>query len=228
MHISIWHSNKAPKNAPTRYTDPDSISSDFCTIILISCPDSMIVVIDNTTKTKRFLRKLVKYLESRKMDFRVVKTISELQSIPNVRRYILSGSSQNLEDLAMEGYAMNVAAIVSGKPVFGICFGSQFLQVYHGGLLESHSKVHCGDYPVETISPSTPFMAKFCNKFTFDHLPSCLIPTSTYVGYDKKKRVCTFQHKELPHYGVLFHPEDHAHTHWILDQFLGIKNPPPM
>lgn len=185
----------------------------------------MLVVVDNTTSTqKQFLTKLLAYLDVIGEDYEVVRSFEELQKLPKnqISRYILSGSSQNIQDMTMYQYAMNLAAIKHGVPVLGICFGAQFLQVLYGGLLKDLGRIYCKNMNVTSSSHLK--KAKFCNQYTIEKLALPLSPLAYYF-IDAKRYVCMFRHATQPHIGVLFHPEDDKETHHVLEAFL--KSPPP-
>lgn len=195
--------------------------------ILISLSDSalqMIVVIDNTTKTKQFLPKILAYLGSKKTKYTVVRTLEELQEIPKtmIHAYILSGSSSNLHDMTISQYLMNVAAIHHGVPVLGICFGAQFLQVYYGGQLCRLSRLYCQDLDIMLANNQHHMSVRFCNHYAMEHVATTLQALATYT-VENKPLICMFRHKTKPHYGMLFHPEHHLSTHVFLDAFLRLS-----
>lgn len=185
----------------------------------------MIVVVDNTTKTKRFLPKLLAYLDTRKVTYVVVRTLEELQRIPKnaIDRFILSGSSSNLHDMTVSQYLMNVASLQHGAPVLGICFGAQFMQVYYGGQLKPLSRLYCENLPITLLSQRRFVNVRFCNHFSIKNVATKLQALATYRVEDEKL-VCMFKHKTLPHVGILFHPEHSAHTHEFLDDFMKVKH----
>lgn len=190
----------------------------------------MIVVIDNTVTKRRFLSKLITYLKVKQIPFQTVRTQAQFQKLlPSaIQGIILSGSTKNIHTLSKEDHALNAAAVAHGKPILGICFGAQFLHTYLGGSLYDLGSIHCKDFQVEKkprvrsplleLLPAS-FPAQFCNQFGFsDVATKCKILATYHV--EGRTMPCAFQHKTKPYYGVLFHPEEHAHTHAILDQFL--------
>lgn len=181
----------------------------------------MIVVIDNTNRKKIFLPKLLQALENMKVPHVKVHNITDLQNIPKetIQGFILSGSSQNLQDLTMEEYIMNVLAIEHGCPVLGICFGSQFLHVYHGGQLVDMQRVTCRDIPIHVIPTRDFITAKFCNRYTFKEPANGFEKIAEYA-IDGITYMCMFKHKNKPLWGTLFHPEGHRETYIILEAFV--------
>lgn len=150
-----------------------------------------------------------------------VRTFEQLQSIPKttISGYILSGSTEHVHEISFDKYLMNVAAIESGVPVLGICFGAQFMHVYHGGQLIDQLKTTCKDMRVCMHDSNECFVAKFCNRYTMDSTAEGFATHASYmIGADK--HICMIKHKKKPLWGVLFHPEDHIHTHRFIQAFV--------
>lgn len=196
--------------------------------ILISLSDSecdtMIVVIDNTSKTKRFLPKLLAHLDKCGIAYTTARTFAQLHTIPKERvcGYVLSGSTLNIQNMSMDQYLMNLAAIQHHNvPVVGVCLGAQFLQVHYGGKLYPLQKVYCED--IDVNFGKTIVKARFCNKYAIQDVATNLRTLATY-DVENQKLVCMFKHKRKPHYGILFHPEEHTHTaHLLTEIFRGIR-----
>lgn len=179
----------------------------------------MIIVIDNTSTSKRFLSKLVKYLTKHGIPHTTIRTLQQLQAIPKpkIKGFILSGSARHVPEVNAEQYLLNAATLMYNVPVLGICFGAQFIHMYHDGHLKRLSKHHCRHFPVNF--DDTMIEAKFCNTFVVQNVATSLRVTGTY-DVERETYACAFQHVTKPIYGVLFHPEDHVKTHHILDSFI--------
>lgn len=184
----------------------------------------MFVVVDNTNKRKQFLPKLLAYLTQEQVPFTTVRTLDELRMIPqdSIHGIILSGSNQNIQDVSADKYLMNVYAITLGCPLLGICFGAQFIHVYHGGQLVDQKKTTCYDMEVRAKEGGQVFKAKFCNRYTFDSYNLCHFDVLAEYNTPRGSTTyaCMFKHKKKPLWGVLFHPEDHPHTQAIIGAFI--------
>lgn len=182
----------------------------------------MIVVIDNTTSTKRFLPKLIKYLEARNVKYKCVRSVEELERIDHpIHGFILSGSSAQVQTMTSMQWKLNATPLAEHVPVLGICLGAQVLQTWFGGRLKALKRTYCKNFKVHSVRDNDmAFTAKFCNKYVFDVLATDLEPVLEYT-VEGERRVCAFRHKKKDVFGVLFHPEDAKSTWPILDAFVG-------
>jgi len=100
------------------------------------------------------------------------------------------------------------------KPILGVCLGHQAIAEAFGGTLENLSQVYHGfSTPVHTHSSSSPLFQGVSNTFEAGRyhswvvdpaqLPDCLEVTCK----DGEGRIMGLQHKELPIFGLQFHPE---------------------
>ena len=115
--------------------------------------------------------------------------------------------------------ALIKAFMEAGKPILGICRGHQVLNVYFGGSLHQHmpeTPVHRSDTKEDLVHPVTATPEGLVGKLygesfsvnSFHHqavkkLGNDLIATASW----QDTYVEAFQHKELPIYGIQWHPE---------------------
>jgi len=112
-------------------------------------------------------------------------------------------------------------------PLFGVCLGHQAIgQAFGGEVIRAPEPVHGKTSPV--FHDNTDLFAGLPNPFTATRyhslivrkatMPDCLVPTA----WTQDEIVMGLRHKELPIYGVQFHPESIAtsHGHDILGNFL--------
>jgi len=122
-----------------------------------------------------------------------------------------------------------IAAAAGSVPVFGVCLGHQAIgQVFGGDVVRAplpmHGKVspvlHDGS-DVFTGLPS-PFEATRYHSLTVD--PATLPPTLVATAWTEDGVIMGLRHRDLPIFGVQFHPESIAseHGHRILANFLAI------
>lgn len=177
----------------------------------------MIVIVDNTTRTKWFLPKLLSYLDARNVKYICVRSLDEIPTLHDVQGFILSGSSAQVPEISSKQWQLNALPLTRQVPVLGICFGAQFLNVCLGGTLKALRRTYCRNFKVHSDGES--FSAKFCNRYVFDALGEELEPILEYT-VEGEERVCAFRHKKRDVFGVLFHPEDSDRTYPILDAFV--------
>jgi anthranilate synthase/aminodeoxychorismate synthase-like glutamine amidotransferase len=112
-------------------------------------------------------------------------------------------------------------------PLFGVCLGHQAIgQAFGGEVIRAPEPVHGKTSPV--YHDNTDVFAGLPNPFTATRyhslivrkatLPESLVPTA----WTQDEIIMGLRHKELPIYGVQFHPESIAtsHGHDILRNFL--------
>ena len=131
----------------------------------------------------------------------------------------INGSVEIKPERDAAEYALLKAFVEAGKPVLGICRGHQLINVFFGGTLHQdipEKKLHrCTEPPygahnITAVKGSVlhklygdEFVVNSIHHQAVDRLGENLIPTaywnSTYVE--------AFEHRNLPVYGVQFHPE---------------------
>lgn len=114
------------------------------------------------------------------------------------------------------------------KPMLGICLGHQAIAEAFGGQLKQLEKVYHGLATTITFDPTI---------YLFNGLPNTLsvgryhswsvydLPAELeFIASDEEGQIMALQHKELPIYGLQFHPESvlTAQGRQIIDNFLAI------
>jgi len=170
----------------------------------------MIVLIDNYDS---FTYNLVHYVEQFAKEVVVIQNDAEYESHLNwADKIILSPGPGLPQD---SGKLMEIIKNAVGKlPTLGVCLGHQALGIHFGGELVNLKKVHHGKQSELYISNSADLIFKgISSKSMVGHyhswviektsLPKELELTSTSLGGE----IMSLKHKELPIWGVQFHPE---------------------
>lgn len=178
-----------------------------------------VIVINNTSRTSStaYLGKLITCLEKHGITHFVVSTMAQFEATKWVAKaYILSGSATHVPQMSDDQKRLNVAAIRSGRPVLGICFGAQFLAKYFGGEITKMSRFVCDS---RVIRPDG-FRARFCAQYRVLHLSNTLVCTQTAHLDGESDAIVAFRHKSRPIFATLYHPEYYQHTHGIIMDFV--------
>ena len=134
------------------------------------------------------------------------------------------------------GVCLDLIAAAAGRvPVLGVCLGHQAIgQAFGGRVVRADRPMHGKLSPIRHDGTDvfaelpSPFEATRYHSLVVepDSLPSSLIPTAwTADGV-----IMGLRHRDLPIYGVQFHPESIAseHGHKILANFLAlVRRPAP-
>lgn len=187
-----------------------------------------ILIIDNAESNKYFYHKLGEYLKKQKIRFLEVQNVSDLYSMkhlwPKVSGIILTGSDRMLsEKQFVKDIAKNTTAVqLIKKPVLGICYGFQLLNLMLGGEIVNMSKL-CDkllkvkkmvDHPLLESLPDE-FKARCYNQDKITRLSTSfnLLCRSRFINQG-------FYDDENKYYGFQFHPENNVNTQVILDNFI--------
>ncbi|MCV2528238.1 MAG: aminodeoxychorismate/anthranilate synthase component II [Candidatus Lightella neohaematopini] len=150
-----------------------------------------------------------------------VLNISDINSINPTKIIILPGpgspNSLNISSKIIEYFSDTI-------PILGICLGHQIIgKVFGAKIIRSnfimHGKqsiiIHNNNNIFYNIN--NPFKAVRYNSLTIstENLPSCLLVNAWSI-YNNNKEIMAIKHRNLPLYGIQFHPES------ILSEF-GIK-----
>ena len=192
----------------------------------------MLLMIDNYDS---FTYNLVQYLGELGSDVQVVRndqiTVDEIGKLSPQQLVISPGPCTPNEA------GISVAAIetLKGKlPILGVCLGHQSIgQAFGGKVIHAGAIMH--GKTSEIYHNNTDVFAGLSNPFTAtryhslvidkDSLPDCLEVTAwTQDANGNIEEIMGVRHKELPIYGVQFHPESILTTygHDILQNFLNL------
>jgi anthranilate synthase/aminodeoxychorismate synthase-like glutamine amidotransferase len=96
-----------------------------------------------------------------------------------------------------------------GVPTLGVCLGHQSLAQAHGGAVIRHLPVHGKTTEITHDGeglfdglPNPLTVGRYHSLVVDDDLPACLVETARGGGV-----LMAMRHRELPAYGVQFHPE---------------------
>ncbi len=192
----------------------------------------MLLMIDNYDS---FTYNLVQYLGELGTEVQVVRndqiTVGEIGKLTPEQLVISPGPCTPNEA------GISVAAIEALKdklPILGVCLGHQSIgQAFGGKVVHAGAIMH--GKTSEIYHNNTDVFAGLTNPFTAtryhslvidkDSLPECLEVTAwTRNAAGEIEEIMGVRHKELPVYGVQFHPESILTTygHDILQNFLNL------
>jgi GMP synthase-like glutamine amidotransferase len=191
-----------------------------------SISDGVILIIDNTKPPeKNYLSNVIKYLESRKIDYVICADIDTLKR--NIENNKIIGSISTGSDYRVfksEHLDLSYYAIENLKcPMLGICFGFQSMAKFYGSeisqdellddlvILDNYDSTH----PLFSGIDLNTQPVKFC----FHDFPIEVPP-----GF---RPICEINNKiagicSNNRFGLLFHPEDMIETYKIFDNFIQI------
>lgn len=195
-----------------------------------------ILIIDNADSSDLFYSYLGVYLTKHKIRYIEVKTIKELYELEHkwskISGIILTGSDRLLSSKQyVKDIAKNTTAVqLINKPILGICYGFQLLNLLLGGEIVNMGKLcdkiisvkKMSDHPILKGLPNV-FKARCFNNDKITKLsPSFnLLCKSEFVNQG-------FYDDEHQYYGLQFHPENKKTTQIILDNFVRIICKHPM
>lgn len=189
---------------------------------------AMILLIDNYDS---FTYNLVHYLYELGAKVKVVRndemTADEALALPGVDRILLSPGPCTPNEA---GICLEIVEKAAGKlPILGVCLGHQTIAQSFGGKVVRATPVHgkiariSHDCSAIFSGLRSPFNATRYHSLVVEKesLPDCFEITAT--GGDEDV-IMAISHKELPIYGVQFHPESIASEqgHALLKNFMEV------
>lgn len=191
----------------------------------------MILMIDNFDS---FTYNIVQYLGEEGVEQRIVRNdeISVAEAVALVPTAVVISPGPCDPDRA--GISLGIIKAFAGKtPLLGVCLGHQCIGQYFGGkVVRARTLMHGKTSPIQHAGrglfagmppdfPATRYHSLVVERAS---LPACLeITAETADG-----EIMGLQHRDLPIWGVQFHPESLATTdgRLILRNFLKLANYP--
>ena len=185
----------------------------------------MLLVIDNYDS---FTYNLVQYFGQLGVEQKVYRndeiTVEEALSLAPARVMISPGPCSPTE----AGVSLAMIEAFAGKvPLLGVCLGHQSIGHFYGGkVVRAENLMHGKTSPVKHFGD--PLFAGMSNPFQATRYHSLLVERDTFpdclemIAETEEKEIMALRHKELPIWGVQFHPESIATPEGIkiLENFL--------
>jgi GMP synthase (glutamine-hydrolysing) len=130
-----------------------------------------------------------------------------LNELNNSKGIILSGGPNSTKDRTIK---VNSELFTLSLPILGICYGMQLMNQENRGTVKSLGR---GEYGKQTIhiEHSSTILSSLGTTETvwMSHGDSIdtLSPSFISIAKSNNGLIAAIQHRELPHYGVQFHPE---------------------
>jgi anthranilate synthase/aminodeoxychorismate synthase-like glutamine amidotransferase len=185
----------------------------------------VILVIDNYDS---FTYNLVQYLGELGAELKVVRNddlTAEEVALLHPEKIILSPGPCTPNEA---GITLDVIKEMGGKvPILGVCLGHQSIgQAFGAKVVRASKPVHGKTSPIHHEGEGlfkdvpTPFRATRYHSLVVEELPEELEATA----FTEDGIVMALQHKELPIYGLQFHPESimTEHGKQLLQNFLAV------
>lgn len=166
----------------------------------------MILLLDNFDS---FTYNLVDYFQQLGIEVKVFRNNVDLSEI---NQYSYEGIvlSPGPETPNKAGNLLKVVEYYQHLPILGICLGHQAIAEFFGATIEKaqypmHGKCSLITHKNEGIFKKIPSPVQVVryHSLIVNKLPDCLLETA----WTNKQENMGIQHKELPIYGVQFHPE---------------------
>jgi anthranilate synthase component II len=188
----------------------------------------VILVVDNYDS---FTWNLVHYLEALGAEVRVIRNdaLSAGEALASGAEAFLISPGPGAPDEAGMSRDLVAACAEARRPLLGVCLGHQAIGQHFGGSIVRapavmHAKISSIDHDGEALFAGlpSPFLAIRYHSLVVEEtsLPAELVVCARAAD----GTVQGLRHKELPLYGVQFHPESVAseHGHRMLASFIGL------
>ena len=182
-----------------------------------------IVILDYGSQYTRLIAKRIRALgvftdiRSHDTKAQVLRTEKDLAGI------ILSGGPQSVK--SRDAYPLDKALLELGIPVLGICYGMQRLALDMGGTVEQSVRREYGLATLIRLVEDALFTGWSFEESVWmshgDHVET-IPPDFTSLAQNSAGVCVAMRHKELPLYGIQFHPEVRhtAHGETLLQNFV--------
>ena len=188
--------------------------------------ENIFLIIDNSKPPeKKYLGKIVEYMNIRGVEYKVVSSIEEFEDISNKAKIIgaISTGSDYRASTRENIDLSNTVLEYLECPVLGICYGFQSIADFYGVKIDSDEE-KCGDFNIDWHEEEF-WMFKGLDlrntplRFCFHDYPATVpIGFKTICEIDGK--ISGIANDSLKRYGILFHPEEKYQTYCILDRFI--------
>lgn len=192
--------------------------------------NSGIIVVINNAKPPQFkyLPKVLKYLDSRGLEYKVANTPQDV--IDYNSEYNIIGAISTGSDFSMRSPGSNSEFETNEKalellncPIIAMCYGFQSMANYYGETIDG-GELKC-DNLLLTDYDKSHFLFNGIDlgsqkvSFCFHDYP--IEAPSGFSIISKLDNIITgISNKNLERYGILFHPEELKETYIILDNFI--------
>lgn len=192
--------------------------------------NSGIIVVINNAKPPQFkyLSKVLKYLDSRGLEYKVANTPQDV--IDYNSEYNIIGAISTGSDFSMRSPGSNSEFETNEKalellncPIIAICYGFQSMANYYGEMIDG-GELKC-DNLLLTDYDKSHFLFNGIDlgsqkvSFCFHDYP-IEVPNGFSIIAKLDNIIAGISNKSLERYGILFHPEELKETYIILDNFI--------
>ena len=192
--------------------------------------NSGIIVVINNAKPPQFkyLSKVLKYLDSRGLEYKVANTPQDV--IDYNSEYNIIGAISTGSDFSMRSPGSNSEFETNEKalellncPIIAMCYGFQSMANYYGEMIDG-GELKC-DNLLLTDYDKSHFLFNGIDlgsqkvSFCFHDYP-IEVPNGFSIIAKLDNIIAGISNKSLERYGILFHPEELKETYIILDNFI--------
>lgn len=191
---------------------------------IVNADPFIIVINNNNILENKFLSNIINYLEKSNINYIVATNSDELSNYCNSHNIIAAISTGSEYRVNENSNVLSYKALQNLKfPILSICFGFQSMAKFYGVDILSVPEVK-GEFYLDNFDVS---------HFLFENIDLNSTKVSFYFhdypaevpqGFTKiaelDGKIAGISNDHLKRYGLLFHPEDLATTHIIIDNFI--------